>query len=154
MTNDDEYINIDCFYSNNLNKIYQIQLFNDIAIVKLIAMMNNCPDILIQENFGKKKNLNLYNCVYTINELEQSINSYFPIIKLIDTLNNIVFSIVIEILDTININENIIEFNLFLIINKNNNQKFEKILLEKNINPNNIIELFLEKIIYCNYLIF
>jgi hypothetical protein len=151
---DEEYINVENVLKNTQKKIYQLQLDNNKIKTKHIGFGSECPDIIIKENFGKNNNLNLYNCIYQEDELNEYINNstktdhLFPLIRLVKNDNNIImiYSIVIKFNEVINYDNDIKLFEIYFVYNKKNNEIINKKLLY-DINPDNIIEKLLENII-------
>ena len=140
---DKDTINLDELLSN-CKRVFQIQLNNTDVIIKNIGTMNNCSDILIKDNLGKNNNLNLYNCIYTQDEL-LNYNRIYPLIKLIK--NNIFFSgigIKFEKLDIKIVNT---DFKLYFMFYDENNDKILYTELIKNINKINIIQILFENIL-------
>ena len=90
----DKYINIEEYVKTQIpdeeiKNIYQIQLNNDILIIKKISEHYVSPDIIIKENFGPNSEFSLYSCVYMEKELEQNNNQiYYPLIKLVEKITN------------------------------------------------------------------
>jgi hypothetical protein len=151
---DETYINVEEMIKTTLKNIYQIQLNNDNLIIKHVGKSSEIPDIIIKENFGNNKNLNLYSCIYSTNEFDimkttNNKDNFLPIIKLIEkgeTENNI-YSICVKLNTDIKFNEIITEFDIYLtFITKN---YVNNILIEKNINSENIIEIMFQKILEC-----
>lgn len=149
--NNEEFICLDDFIDNNIMKIYQLQINNNELIIKHIANGSKIPDIIIKENFGKNNNLNLYNCLYAQEDLN-NINSdlFIPIIKLINqTENNKEFysiSIKFQISTIIQFNKILNDFELYFTYG-NDDKIFNYYKIEKNIHKANIIEKLLENVI-------
>jgi hypothetical protein len=162
----DTYINITEMMDFQKKNIYQVQINNDVVIIKHIGHGSHVPDIIIKEEFGKGKNLNLYNCVYTNEEidfLKNTINEdkFLPIIKLIEKsppnirldsstgsstqTENKIYTLSVKLNCLLNYNEPISDFSIWLTYSTNNTIYHKE--LEKNINSTNIIEKILEKII-------
>lgn len=135
---DDTYIDLNKLHKN-LNNIYQLQINNDKIIIKQIGIMSNIPDIIIKKSFGKNNNLDLYNVVYTENELLDNKN-FYPIIKLIENKNY--YSLSIKFIDNVKCNEEITNFEIYFICFIDN--KFYNKKIEKNVNQSNIIETLME----------
>ena len=130
----DDYIDLSTSIEENAENIYQFVVQNEILELKHIGKCNIAPDIILMENFGPDSNLNLYNCVYTQNELVDAIetnfqNLMYPLVKLIITKNDN-FDIVcigVKIFDSIkNINA------LLNLNNKQNEQNEQNELNEPN----------------------
>lgn len=152
-SDDDTYINITEMLDIQIKNIYQIQINNEIVVIKHIGRGSHVPDIIIKENFGKKKNLNLYNCVYANQEIDffktkVDEEKFFPIIKLVEKLEpeNKIYSLSIKLKCLFNYNEPLTDFNLYLTYSTNSGHIYH-IELDKNINSTNIIEKILEKLI-------
>ena len=141
-------------------KMYQIQVFNENIIIRNVALVKNnnlenleneCPDIIIKENFGKNCKLNLYSCVYSEKEINFiKSDNYFPIIKLVSNEKKykIIFSIVVKFNEEKFIqNSNITNFDLYYVWNVKGEQLINSTKVEKNINFDNIIEILFENII-------
>lgn len=156
MSNDtnETFINIEEIYKNNNKPLYQIQLNNEELTIKHIGYASSVPEIIIKENFGKNNNLNLFNCLYTIEELDflkiQPLNNIFlPILKLTINNNKNIITLSVKINNFTEYNEPNNNFTIYLtsLINENYIQNIE---LEKNINSSNIIEIMIKNIINCN----
>lgn len=152
-SDDDTYIDITEMLDVLIKNIYQIQINNEKVVIKHIGRGSHVPDIIIKEDFGKKKNLNLYNCVYTNQEIDLfktkvDEEKFLPIIKLVEKLEpeNKIYSLSIKLKCLFNYNEPLTDFSLFLTYSTNNGHIYH-IELEKNINSTNIIEKMLEKLI-------
>ena len=103
-SDDDTYINITEMLDIQIKNIYQIQINNEKVVIKHIGHGSHVPDIIIKEDFGKKKNLNLYNCVYTNQEIDffktkVDEEKFLPIIKLVEKLEpeNKIYSLSIKL---------------------------------------------------------
>jgi len=154
----DEYIDVDEIISRDLNNkldIYQIQLYDNNIIIKNIGKENYAPDIIIKENFGPNNSYSLYSCIYTEDELFQisliNNDTFFPIIKLgvkQDEHNITTFSIAVKFNNVSvlkeQVEQEISDFNVFLVYNKKNEEKVHARELDKNINSGNIIETLIE----------
>jgi len=68
------YINIDKLISDDINEIYQIQLNNNFLELKHVGTGTHIPEIIIKENFGVDNSFNLYNCLYSRDELDNIFN--------------------------------------------------------------------------------
>ena len=147
------YVNIKDVLDSQLKNIYQIQINNDKIVIKHIGHGSDIPDIIIKEDFGKYKNLNLYSCVYTNNEidfLKTKINEdkFLPIVKLVEKLKpeNKIYSLSVKIKCLFDYNEPFTQFSTFLTYSTDSSYVYHT-ELNKNINPSNLIEKMLEKII-------
>jgi hypothetical protein len=155
----DEYIDVSELVKSQLQNIYQIQLNNDNVIIKQIGTGTDVPDIIIKETFGKKNNLNMYNCVYTEKEIdflktENNSEKLLPIIKLIETTDTKnIYSLSIKFNNSIHFNEYTHNFTIYLTYSINT-EYFYTMELQKTINSNNIIETFIEKMMDCGFNIF
>ena len=151
---DEEFINIEDLIEEKL-KLYQIQLNNEELIIKNIGYGSEAPDLIILENFGLNKNLSMYNCILTENELSSELNTnqnlFYPIIKLVekklnnndDKIKEYVYSIGIKLQNNILFEQKINFFELYFFYKQNNNLlQFKQI--SKNINSSNIIEIILD----------
>ena len=161
----DKYINLEEYVKTQIpdeeiKNIYQIQLNDDILIIKKISENYVSPDIIIKENFGPNSEFSLYSCVYMEKELEQNNNQiYYPLIKLVEKITNgkeesqesqesqeqiINYSIGIKFLNPFDLEQNknkeINDFKVFLIANKRNNKNVYTKEIIKDINQFNIIE--------------
>ena len=155
----DKYINLEEYVKTQIldeeiKNIYQIQLNNDILIIKKISEHYVSPDIIIKENFGSNSEFSLYSCVYMEKELEQNNNQiYYPLIKLVEKIINgkdekqeqiITYSIGIKFSNPFDLEQNknkeIIDFKVFLIANKRSNENVYTKEIIKDINQFNIIE--------------
>jgi hypothetical protein len=66
----DEYIDLSNIAEEEAEHIFQFHLNFDKLILKHIGKSTHTPDIIIKENFGPNSNMFLYNCVYSLTELE------------------------------------------------------------------------------------
>lgn len=71
----DEYVDLSEYIEDNLKHIFQFHINNEKLFLKYIGKSSDTPDIIIMENFGPEKNMCLYNCVYSHQELE-SVKKY------------------------------------------------------------------------------
>lgn len=152
-SSEETYIDINDILKSQMKNIYQIQPDNNNLIIKHIGTGSHVPDIIIKESFGKKNNLNLYNCVYLEDEIEflrteQNNDILLPVIKLIEKLDEQtnIYSLSVKINNFTNYGDNISNFSIYLTYSTTK-EIYYHTELEKNINQNNIIELMLEKII-------
>ena len=150
----DEYIDVDEIISRDLNNkldIYQIQLYDNNIIIKNIGKEDYAPDIIIKENFGPNNSYSLYSCIYTEEELFKidliNNDTFFPIIKLgvkQDEENITTYSIAVKFNNVSvlkeQVEQEITDFNVFLVYNKKNEEKINVQHLDKNINSGNIVE--------------
>jgi len=156
--NNETYINIDNLVADDINEIYQIQLYNNYIEIKHIGTGTHIPEIIIKENFGVDNSFNLYSCLYSKDELSNLFKNdskpyadiFLPIIKLVknDSINkNQIFSISIKIFTFTDFNKAIDKFQLYLTSSNiiEENIWFQK--LESNINSSNIIEKIIENVI-------
>jgi hypothetical protein len=163
---DDEtqYINIDEKFKEGLKKIYQIQINNSKLQIKLVGLASETPDMIIKENFGINSNLNLYNCVYSNEEIdflfkEIHEDKFIPIIKLIEKKqtdikksSENIYTLSVKFSDKIFLDLPIDFFDIYLTYTTGE-KYIEYLKLEKEINPSNIIEIFLEKLIELGFCI-
>ena len=162
---DEEYINLEDLIVKK-KKLYQIQLNNDIVIIKNIGYGLEAPEMIIEENVGINNNLNIYNCILTEEELEDinevtSDNLFYPIIKLTEkiqvddkSVNNIyLLSIKLKNVDDninkIELEKEITMFEIYLILREGESGLIKYKKLEKNINSKNIIEILIKN--FYNY---
>jgi len=150
--NNEDYIDYSKIANDKfLKNIYQIQIDNQQLVIKHIGKGSHVPDIIVKEEFGSKKNLYLYNCVYANDEidfLKENINQdkFLPIVKLIqknDKDKNF-FTISVKFNTEINYDAVLTNFDIYLTYTINNN--IYHIDLEKNINSTNIIEILFGKL--------
>lgn len=143
---DEEYINIqDIINTNQIIKLYQFQINNDMCIIKMVAETHKIPEIIIKENFGIGNSFSLYSYVYDINEINN--NTCLPLIKLVkkDGDNSTyIYSLCIEYTPHINISNN--DFTIFFV-NAINEKIIDSYSIPKNINSENIVEILLTYVI-------
>ncbi len=153
----DEFIDIEEILERNNQKkldIYQIQINDDKLNLKVIGKEFFAPDVIIKENFGPDKNMSLYSCVYTDEELFENLTCnqiFFPLVKLVincspDDITTFSIAVLFNNLHNLeNISpDDITDFMLYLVYNKKNNERVHTKELEKNINSDNIIEKLIE----------
>jgi hypothetical protein len=165
---DEEYINLEDLVVKK-KKLYQIQLNNDVVIIKNIGYGLEAPEMIIEENVGINNNLNIYNCILTEEELEDikdineitSDNLFYPIIKLTEkihiddnSINNIyILSIKLknedDNINKIELEREITMFEIYLILREGESGLIKYKKLEKNINSKNIIEVLIKN--FYNY---
>jgi hypothetical protein len=156
----EDYINVEDLMAKSVENIYQLQINNNILIIKLIGTGSQPPDMIIKENFGLQNKMSLYSCLYGETELteltksnKENSNLYIPIVKLINQLDNEIYSI------SVNINQLDIgiqqteDFDIYFTYGQIANPHFNFKKLDKNINPSNIVEMVLENIINLGRLI-
>jgi hypothetical protein len=165
---DEEYINLEDLVVKK-KKLYQIQLNNDVVIIKNIGYGLEAPEMIIEENVGINNNLNIYNCILTEEELEDinevtNDNLFYPIIKLTEkiqiddnSINNIyLLSIKLKNVDNninkIELEKEITMFEIYLILREGESGLIKYKELQKNINSKNIIEVLIKN--FYNYKIF
>lgn len=165
----DEYVDLSEYIEDNLKHIFQFHINNEKLFLKYIGKSSDTPDIIIMENFGPEKNMCLYNCVYSHDELEsikksetnpyddkiiiqvksngqadnlEQLKLFFPIIKLVvkESDNTIISSIAIKLEQEIVFNDVINKWSLYWVSNSNKSEYIKTLKLEKNINPTNILE--------------
>lgn len=163
----DDYVDLADKAKENLKHIFQFHLNNEKLFVKYIGKSSDPPDIIIMENFGPDKNLSLYNCVYSHDELESvnksvkngviNINEnenenenmnfdqlelFFPIVKLVvkDKDNITISSIAIKLEQEIVYEKEIDNWSLYWVENLNTSEFIKTLKLKKDINPRNILE--------------
>lgn len=148
----DEYIDLSSYVEDNLKHMFQFHLMDEKLLIKHIGKSSDTPDIIIMENFGPEKNMSLYNCVYSHNELEsvknnENVNNlklFFPIVKLIVKNNNesyTISSIAIKLKQQIVYEKEIEDWDLYWVENSSSDKEmFKTKKIEKNINPTNILE--------------
>jgi hypothetical protein len=157
---EENYINVEDLIEKSVENIYQLQINNNILIIKHIGSGSNPPDMIIKENFGIQNKMSLYSCLYGETELteltesnKENANLYIPIVKLINQLDNEIYSI------SVNINQFDIgiqqteDFDINFTYGQIANPHFNFKKLDKNINPSNIVEIVLENIINLGRLI-
>jgi hypothetical protein len=157
---DSDYINIENLMEKSVENIYQIQINNQNLIIKLIGTGSQPPDMIIKENFGIGNKMSLYSCLYGETELtklknsnKENVNLYIPIVKLINQLDNEIYSISVNINNFDNTMQQTEDFDIYFTYGKISNQQFNFKKLDKNINPSNIVEIVLENIINLGRLI-
>jgi hypothetical protein len=147
---EETFVNVDEILKSSLKKIFQIQINENSLFIKHIGMGSDVPDIIIKEDFGKKSNLNLYNCIYTETDLIDKVDNthFLPIMKLVEKSNdfNKIYSISVKLNQDIVLDNTIDNFDIYLtyMVTKD---FFEHIKLDKDINSQNIIEKLFENII-------
>lgn len=139
---EDTYINIDDVIRENIIDLYQTQLFKEYVIIKHVGTCTTVPDMIISENFGTKKNLNLYSIVNNKNEL--NVNIYIPVIKIVDDLNNI-YTLSVRFEKEVEFDKKIYDYELYLTVLVNNVLNCK--IIEKTVDKDNIIEMLFEKLI-------
>lgn len=151
LSSDEEtFVNVDEILKSSLKKIFQIQIIEKTLIIKHIGMGSDVPDIIIKEDFGKNNNLNLYNCIYTENDLVDKVDDthFLPIMKLVEKSNdfNKIYSISVKLNEKIVLNNIINNFDIYLTYMVTNDF-FKHVKLDKDINSHNMIEKLFENII-------
>lgn len=161
----DEYIDLSNYVENDLKHMFQFHLIDKKLLIKHIGKSSDAPDIIIIENFGPESNMSLYNCIYSHDELEsiktnESNNSllnnneldenlehlklFFPIVKLIVKTNletNVIYCIAIKLNQEVVYEKEFGDWDLYWIeYSSSNKETFKTKKLEKNINPQNILE--------------
>lgn len=164
----DDYVDLSDYVQDNLKHIFQFHINNEKLSLKYIGKSSDTPDIIIMENFGPEKNMSIYNCVYSHEELEsikksesnpdgkiiiqvepndqvdnlEQLRLFFPIIKLVvkESDNTIISSIAIKLKQEIAFDGMINEWSLYWVSNSNKSEYIKTLKLEKNINPTNILE--------------
>jgi hypothetical protein len=147
---EDEYINLEDLIEEK-KKLYQIQLNDNKLIIKNVGYGMEAPEMIIQENIGKNKDLSIYNCILTENELLNlcNKNSYLPVIKLLEKKgeNENIYFISVKI-EKIELDKNTELFETYYILHEGDKKTIKYKKLDKNINSKNIIEILLEHY-YC-----
>lgn len=158
---EEEYINIEDLI-NNKEKLYQIQIQEtneneEQIIIKNVGYGSEVPEMIILEDFGKEKNLSIYNCILSERELQElnelaNKDYFYPVIQLIekDSINNRneQYFIGIKLLESIKYDEKISSYEKYFIYNNYENKdllNYKKITT--NINSSNIIEIIIDE--YC-----
>ncbi len=153
----DEYVDLEEIIKEkdkDKNNIYQIQIFDNELMIKLVGKEFYVPDVIIQENFGPDNKLSLYSCLYDENDFElgredenkDPVEEFFhPLIKLVERESNAfsIYSFAVKFKNLI-LNEKFSDFELYMVHNKKDNDFVYTQLIEKNINSENIIEKILE----------
>ncbi len=153
----DEYVDLEEIIKEkdkDKNNIYQIQIFDNELMIKLVGKEFYVPDVIIQENFGPDNKLSLYSCLYDENDFElgredenkDPVEEFFhPLIKLVERESNAfsIYSFAVKFKNLI-LNEKFNDFELYMVHNKKDNDFVYTQLIEKNINSENIIEKILE----------
>lgn len=154
-TDSDKYIDYSKLSSTDDTRysIYQFVINQDKLSINNIGISSEIYDIIIQENFGPEKNLNLYSCVYESSELINR-KEFYPVLRLerMSTDNH-------DVLETLNlgvtidcdkslVDHNIFESNEWSIcwVKMFGPDDVHIYQSAKDIDPNNIIE----KIIDCD----
>ena len=154
----DEFINLEELIKKSVENIYQIQINNESLIIKHIGTGSQPPDMIIKENFGNKNLMNLYSCLYSesdFNIFKNSIDKsnsldtklFLPIIKLINLLDNEIYSISVNINKFESVNKVIANFDLYFTYGNIESNAFNYNKIESTINSSNIIEKLLDSII-------
>lgn len=139
----DEYVDLSSNIESKSEDVYQFIIENNKLELRHIGKFTMAPDIIIKQNFGPKSNMSLFSCVYTYNELTtQSDELFFPLVKLVikNELNVITTCIAIKLIDYVQVDKPINEWDLYWLENKSNLEHIKMCKIEKNINPTNIIE--------------
>ncbi len=146
----DEYINLEELIEEK-QKLYQIQLNNNTLIIKNIGYGIVAPEVIIEENVGIDNNLSIYNCILSQGEIDSysKENSYYPIIKLDekkseDIINTYILSI--KLTKEMELDKEVEEFEIFLILIDGETGSIGYKILEKNITPNNILEVVIKNV--------
>jgi hypothetical protein len=148
---------------DNKKNVYQFQLNKEECIIKLIGECCEIPEIIIKENFGIDNKFSIYSYIYNLEEIiHLNLNNYVPIIRLINNKTKEVYSICIKYQLEDNFSKELIckNFDLYfiIIIKKDNDTDNEMIKMnkkiDKNIDPNNIIEILFENTIDSGIIIF
>lgn len=121
--------------------VYQIYVDNENLNYKIIGKLSDCPDVVIQQNFGYNNKFNLHTCLYTFEEIFVNYTNFVPILKLTSNDKDILAAICVKYGKTMK------EFDIFYtfhnLINKTENTE----QLDKVVNKDNIIEILLAKTI-------
>ena len=146
----EEYINLEELIEEK-QKLYQIQLNNEILIIKNIGYGIVAPEVIIEENVGIDNNLSIYNCILSQAEIDSysKENSYYPIIKLDekkseDIINTYILSI--KLSKEIELDKELEEFEIFLILIDGETGSIGYKILEKNITSKNIVEIVIKNV--------
>lgn len=153
----DEYVDLEEIINEqnkDKNNIYQIQIFDNELIIKLVGKEFYVPDVIIQENFGPDNKLSLYSCLYDEDDFELGkedenkdlVEEFFhPLIKLVERESDSfsIYSFAVKFKNLV-LNEKFNDFELYIVHNKKDNDFVHTQLIEKNINSQNIIEKILE----------
>lgn len=121
--------------------VYQIYVDNEELNYKVIGKLSDCPDVVIQQNFGYNNKFNLHTCLYTFEEIFVNHTNYIPILKLTCNDKDIIAAICVQYGKTMK------DFEIFytfhdLIAKTENTEKLDKV-----VNKDNIIEILLAKTI-------
>ena len=140
----DEYIDLSTNLELGLESIYQFIINENKLELKYIGKFTKAPDIIIKEKFGLDSNMSLYSCVYTFDELTKTKSDelFFPLVKLItqNKSNIVITCIAIKLINIIDINKNIEDWELYWLENKSDSEHIKMCKIEKNINSSNIVE--------------
>lgn len=144
----DTYVDLSTNFNSQTQNIFQFIVNDQTIELKHIGKFTKVPDIIIKENFGPQSNMNLYNCVYTLDEILDESSNIYPLVKLIiqNESNTITSCISVKLNDDnqfISDNTNslpIENWDLFWICSNSNSENIKISKIEKNINPSNIIE--------------
>ncbi len=135
--------------------IYQIQISEESMKIRLVGRESFVPDVIIKENFGPNDSLSLYSCLYDENDfkinIDENKNYFFPLIKLIEKKEDIIviYSFTVKFTELI-YDLDIKDYELYIVSNKYEDDFINVKSIEKNINPNNIIEKIIE---YYNHIL-
>jgi len=147
---EDEYINLEELIQEK-KKLYQIQLNDNKLIIKNIGYGIEAPEMIIQENIGKNRNLSIYNCILSEDELLNlcNKNSYLPVIKLVEKKEENVNIYFISVrMEKIELDKKTELFEIYYILHEGDKKTIKYKKLDKNINSKNMIEILLENY-YC-----
>jgi hypothetical protein len=149
-----QYIDLTDYTTTQTKNIYQFHINEDKLILKYIGKSSYAPDMIIKENFGPEFNLNLYNCVFTNDELEsvesvESNNIFFPLIKLVNINKknhsyNKITSFAVKINQKLEYDNEINQWELYFVEDDNLELNILTCPIEKNINSTNIVEKIIE----------
>lgn len=137
----DEYINLNEKIESETFVICQFIINEQNLELKHIGKFNKIADMVIKENFGPNYNMSLYSCLYKQDELIiDSKGTFFPLIKLVikNNLNIVTSCIAVKLINHIEINKNIENWELYWLETDHDDVKIRTI--DKNINPSNIVE--------------
>lgn len=117
--------------------IFQIQLNNEILIIKKIGKSSNTDDLIIVKN----KNISIHSVVYSMEELSdcQKTGGNFDLLKLYDKENNSITYLSV-IINKYEIEKNMNDFRVLIFTIYENKEKRYFREVEKKINKKNIVE--------------
>lgn len=140
-----DYINLDDLISKNT--YYQFDIQNDNLTLNAIGEGTTIGDFLIKDELGKNKDYILTSSLYYKNQIDK--NKFIPLINIKN--ENSSYSICVIVYEDIHVNTNIKNFDIYFVYQQSN---IRRMILEKNINRENIIEILFECVLNLDVNIF